>query len=119
MAFENYFSRVVALRQDADQFMVGNDQQGADPVLGHFLNRFVDRLAGLDRQNSILVFALQHHFNCVGKFHQTSSLMQFLTGSRSENGLSLAPRNRTVLDSSAALEPWSRLNRWYKGADNQ
>ena len=65
MEHEDYFARVVTLRQNADQFMVGDDQQGPDTVLGHLLNRFIDRLIGPYRQDSILVFALQHQSNRV------------------------------------------------------
>src|SRR5713226_4922817 len=54
MAQEDYFPRVVTLRQDTDQSMVGNDQQGANTVLGHLLNRFIDRLIGRYRLDSVL-----------------------------------------------------------------
>src|SRR6266851_878789 len=69
MAQEDYFARVVTLRQDADQSIIGDDQQGANTMLGHLLNRFIDRLIGRYRLDSVLVFALQHPFNCVGVFH--------------------------------------------------
>jgi hypothetical protein len=42
MAHQDYFARVVTLRKDSDQSVVGNDKQGANAVLGHLLNRFID-----------------------------------------------------------------------------
>jgi hypothetical protein len=71
LADQDSFARVVTLRQDADQEAVREDQQGADIVLGHFLERLVDRLIGCYRQNPILVFALQHESNCVRASHPT------------------------------------------------
>src|ERR1700736_492772 len=72
MTHEDYFARVVTLRHDTDQSLVGNDQQGANTVLRHLFNRFVDRLFGSYRQDSVLVFALQNQSNRVGKFHRAS-----------------------------------------------
>jgi hypothetical protein len=60
MAHEDYLARVVPLRQDADQFVFGEDQLGANSVLGDLLDRFIDRLIGSHRKDSIFVFALQH-----------------------------------------------------------
>src|SRR5260370_49927 len=39
-------SKKTLVRQNTHQSMIGNDQKGADPVLGHLLNRFIDRLIG-------------------------------------------------------------------------
>jgi hypothetical protein len=69
VAHQRSFARVVALREDADQPIVGEDQQGADIVLGHHLDGFVDGLLGRYRQNPVVAFALQHHFNRVGILH--------------------------------------------------
>jgi len=53
MTQENYFAGVVALGENADEFSAGNNQQGADTVLGHLLNRFIDRLIRGHRQDSV------------------------------------------------------------------
>src|ERR1700751_3646320 len=116
MAHEDYFASVVALRQDADQFMVGNDQQSTNPVLRHLLNRFIDRLVGLYRYDFILLFAFQYCLNRVRKFHQTSYRSGYLPGCGYENpGFTHTSRNKgmqgSVLIALRGGRETSRLNR--------
>src|ERR1700723_3297661 len=59
MAHQDYFSGVVPLRQNTDQFVIGNDQQRPDAVLGHLLNRVVDHWSGVTHRTllSSLLFS--------------------------------------------------------------
>src|SRR6478609_2940766 len=82
MAHQDYFACVVTLRQDTDQPLVENDEQSANTVFGHLLNRFIDRLIGRYREDSVLVLALQQQSNCVGEFHLASLPALALGGAR-------------------------------------
>jgi hypothetical protein len=62
---KDHFAGVIPFRQDANQLLFGENQQGANTVLGHLFNRLIDRLIGRHRQNSILVFAVKHQSNRV------------------------------------------------------
>ena len=59
VAFEDALACEVALGEDADQLVVGEDQQRADIVPGQQLDGLVDRLFGCDGENLCLAFSLQ------------------------------------------------------------
>ena len=56
---QDHFARIVALGKNADQFAFREHQQGADSLLRHLLNGFVDGLIGRYRKDSMAGFFLQ------------------------------------------------------------
>src|SRR4029077_9800368 len=72
--FEDHFAGIVALRQYADQPVVGYHKQCADALHRHLLNGLVDGLLGRYRQDPIAALALQHRFNCVSDFHEAPAI---------------------------------------------
>ena len=74
VAKQGAFARVIALGEDAEQMVVGADEQSADVVLGHEFERFEDRVVGGDGQDAVLPFAFQHKPDGAVDAHATSSM---------------------------------------------
>src|SRR4029077_2425619 len=72
--FEDHFAGIVALRQYADQPVVGNNKECADALHRHLLNGLVDRLFGRYGEDPITALALQQRFNSVSDFHEVPAI---------------------------------------------
>src|ERR1700744_4519051 len=64
------FAGVVALGEDADETLVGHDEQGSHVVAGHQLKRFVNGLLRFEREDLRGPLALEHLADGVGDFHR-------------------------------------------------
>ena len=71
VAEEDALAGVVALREDADQAAVVEDEDGANVVAGHFLEGLVDGLIGGDGENFTRALVLEDRSDGIGDLHRT------------------------------------------------